>query len=89
MHNKNIHYDGHIIKYLDSKYKIDILPMGKVLRGYLEIVGWVVLKSVFFIIWTIIFINKDHLWHNITRCKRQMLYGVSDHLHDHKFNSEN
>ena len=42
--NQNIHYEGHIIKYLDTKYTIDRLPMGKVLLGDLEKVGWVVLK---------------------------------------------
>ena len=42
--NENIHYEGHVIRYLKSKYEIDNLPMGKVLFGNLEKVGWVVLK---------------------------------------------
>ena len=41
--NKNIHYEGHIIKYLDSKYNIDRLPIGIVLLDDLKKVGWVVL----------------------------------------------
>ena len=42
--NENIHYEGHVIRYLKSKCEIDNLPMGKVLFGNLEKVGWVVLK---------------------------------------------
>ena len=42
--NENIHYEGHVIRYLKSKCDIDNLPMGKVLLGNLERVGWVVLK---------------------------------------------
>ena len=33
--------------------------------------------------------NKHKLWHNIARSKRQMLYGVSDHLYHQRFISEN
>ena len=40
--NRSVHYEGHIIKYFDSKYNIDRLPMGKLLHGDLENVGWVV-----------------------------------------------
>ena len=42
--NENIHYEGHIIRYLKSQCDIDNLPMGTVLLGNLEKVGWVVLK---------------------------------------------
>ena len=42
--NKNIHYEGHIIKYLDSKYNIDRLPIGIALLDDLVKVGWVVLQ---------------------------------------------
>ena len=42
--NEIIHYEGHVIRYLKSKCDIDNLPMGKVLLGNLEKVGWVVLK---------------------------------------------
>ena len=41
---ENIHYEGQIISYLDTQYHIDNLPMGKLLLGDLEKVGWVVLK---------------------------------------------
>ena len=42
--NENIHYEGHVIRYLKSKCEIDNLLMGKVVFGNLEKVGWVVLK---------------------------------------------
>ena len=42
--NENIHYEGHVIRYLKSKCDIDNLPTDKVLLGNLEKVGWVVLK---------------------------------------------
>ena len=42
--NENIHYEGHVIRYLKSKCDIYHLPMGKVLLNNLENVGWVVLK---------------------------------------------
>ena len=38
------HYEGHVIRYLKSKYDKDNLPMGEVLLGNLEKVDWVVLK---------------------------------------------
>ena len=38
------HYEGHVIRYLKSKCDKDNLPMGEVLLGNLEKVGWVVLK---------------------------------------------
>ena len=44
MPNENTHYEGHIIRYLDTYDNIDNLPMGKVLLGDLRKVGWVVLK---------------------------------------------
>ena len=42
--NKNIHYEGYVIRYLKSQCDIDNLPMGTVLLGNLEKVGWVILK---------------------------------------------
>jgi len=42
--NDNIHYEGHIIRYLKSQCEIDNLNTGNVLLGDLEKVGWVVLK---------------------------------------------
>ena len=42
--NENIHYEGHVIRYLKSKCDIKKYSMGKVLLGNLEKVGWVVLK---------------------------------------------
>ena len=42
--NKNIHYERHVIRYLKSQCDIDNLPIGTVLLGNLEKVGWVVLK---------------------------------------------
>ena len=42
--NENIHYEGHVIRYLKSKCEINNLSMGKVLFGNLEKVGCVVLK---------------------------------------------
>ena len=42
--NENIHYEGHVIRYLKSQYDIDNLPMGTILLGNMEKVGWVVLK---------------------------------------------
>ena len=42
--NENIHYEGHAIIYLKSQCDIDNLPMGTVLLGNLEKVGWVILK---------------------------------------------
>ena len=42
--NENINYERYIIKYLNSKYNIDKLPMGKVLLGDFKKVGLVVLK---------------------------------------------
>ena len=42
--NEDIHYEGHIIRYLKSQCDIDNLPMGTVLLGNLEKVSWVVLK---------------------------------------------
>ena len=40
MPNQNIHYDGHIIQ------NINRLPMGKVVLGELEKLGWVVWKVI-------------------------------------------
>ena len=42
--NDNIHYEGHVIRYLKSQCDIDNLNTGNVLLGDLEKVGWVVLK---------------------------------------------
>ena len=42
--NENIHYEGHAFIYLKSQCGIDNLPMGTVLLGNLEKVGWVILK---------------------------------------------
>ena len=42
--NENVYYEGHVIRYLKSQCDIDNLPMGTVLLGNLEKVGWVVLK---------------------------------------------
>ena len=42
--NENIHYEGHVIRYLKSKCEIDNLFMGSVLLGNLGNVDWVVLK---------------------------------------------
>ena len=42
--NENIHYEGHKIRYLDTQCRIDNLPIGKVLLGDLEKVGWVGLE---------------------------------------------
>ena len=44
MPNENTHYEGHIIRYLDTYDNIDNLPMGKVLLVDLEKVGLIVLK---------------------------------------------
>ena len=50
MKNDNLHYEGHIIRYLKHQYDIDNLEMGSVLLGDLEKVGWVVLKCAYEII---------------------------------------
>ena len=42
--NENIHYEGHVIRYLKSKCEIDNLPMSNVSFGNLETVVRVVLK---------------------------------------------
>ena len=44
MINENIHYEGQIIRYLDTQCRINNLPMCKISLGDLEKVGWVVLK---------------------------------------------
>ena len=41
--NDNIHYEGHIIRYLKSQCDIDNLNTGNVLLGDLEKAGWDVL----------------------------------------------
>ena len=50
MINDNLHYEGHIIRYLKDQYVIDNLAMGSVLLGDLEKVGWVDLKCAYEII---------------------------------------
>ena len=42
--NENIHYEGHVIRYLKSQYEIDNLFMGSVLLEISEKCGWAVLK---------------------------------------------
>ena len=37
--NDNIHYKGHVVRYLKSEFDIDNLSMGSVLLGDLEEVG--------------------------------------------------
>ena len=44
LRNDNIHYEGHVIRYLKFQCDIDNLNMGSVLLDDLEKVGWVVLK---------------------------------------------
>ena len=44
LRNDNIHYEGHVIRYLKSQCDNDNLNMGSVLLDDLEKVGWVVLK---------------------------------------------
>ena len=48
--NDDLHYEGHIIRYLKNQCDIDNLEMGTVLLGGLEKFGWVVLKCVYEII---------------------------------------
>ena len=47
MINDNIHYEGHIIRYLQSQCDIDNLNMGTVLLGELAKVSWVILKCAY------------------------------------------
>ena len=75
--------------------------MENILLGNLEKVGQAVLKNDYTItpksnnvnylyyLNDNIHKNKHKLWHNIARSKRQMLYGVSDHLYHQRFISEN
>ena len=44
--NDNIHYEGHIIRYLKSQCEIDNLNTGNVLLGDLEKVGLVVILNI-------------------------------------------
>ena len=47
LRNDNIHYEGHIIKYLKTQCDTDNLNMSSVLLRDLETVGWIVLKWVY------------------------------------------
>ena len=92
--NENIHYEGHVIRYLKSKCEIDNLPKGKVLYGNLEKVGWVVLKCDYAIKQNsseqnhLYHLNNknykkgDYRWTSIHNTNRQMLYNMNEHQHE-------
>ena len=67
---ENIHYEEHVIRYLKSKCEIDNLPMGKVLFGNLEKVGWVVLKCDYAI--TPNSSEQNHLYHLNNKSYKKM-----------------
>ena len=74
MPNENIHDEGHILRYVDTHFNIDNLPMGKLLLGDLENIGWVVLKCDYLItpksnVQNYVYVlnnnkhpSKDHFW---------------------------
>ena len=92
--NKNIHYEGHIIRYLDTQCRIDNLSMGKVLVEHLEKVSCVVLKceyaitpnsneqNYFYHLDNHKHPSKSHLWNKIHGFNRQLLCGINKHLYE-------
>ena len=86
--NDNIHYEGHVIRYLKSQCDIDNLNMGSVLLGDLEKIGWVVLKcdyeitngeeqqDYFYHMNNKSFPKKMKYWNKINGTNREMLYGI-------------
>ena len=100
MVNENINYEGHIIRYLNTPCQIDNLPMGKVLLGGLEKIGWVVLKfdyaitpnskdqNYFYHLNNQKHPPKSQLWNKIHGTNRQKLYGINNHLHEENFVTE-
>ena len=97
MRNDNIHYEGHIIRYLKTQYNIDNLNIGSVLLGDLEKVGWVVLKCAyeitngseqqeyFYHLNDHTFQKKMKYWNKINGTNREMLYGMENLNHDSRF----
>ena len=95
--NDNIHYEGHVIRYLKSQCDIDNLNMGSVLLGDSEKVGWVGLKRAyeitngneeqeyFYYLNNNNFPKKTKYWNKISGTNREILYGMENHNHDEIF----
>ena len=95
--NDNVHYEGHIVRYLKSQCKIDNLNTDNILLGDLEKVGWVVLKcdynitnggvqqDYFYQMNNNIRLKKKKYWNKINGTNREMLYGIENHDHDSRF----
>ena len=95
--NENIHYEGHVIRYLKEQCEIDNLSMSTVLLGDLERVDWVVLKCDYVITTDsknpkyVYHLNnhnfklRQYRWNKIHNTNCQMFYNINNNKHEEIF----